>query len=129
MSSMKAKKVLVVDDDNDILDVIRIILEDEGYEVSTLDNGREVVNEVSNNTPDLILLDVMLCGIDGRDICMKLKTDPRFSRLPIIMISASHNLEGFLEKEGSADGFISKPFEIDYLVAVVNSQFVTNIAV
>jgi CheY-like chemotaxis protein len=126
---MEAKKVLVVDDDSDILDVIRIILEDAGYEVSTLDNGREVMAEVCNNTPDLILLDVMLCGIDGRDICMAIKSNPRLSLIPIIMISASHNLQSFLEQEGSADGFISKPFDIDNLISVVNSQFVTRIAV
>jgi DNA-binding response OmpR family regulator len=129
MRVMKAKKVLVVDDDNDILDVIQIILEDEGYEVATLDNGREVVDAVSNNTPDLILLDVMLCGIDGRDICRTLKADPLFSLIPIIMISASHDLQTFMSQKGCADGFISKPFDIDDLVATVNSQFVTSIAV
>lgn len=126
---MKSKKVLVVDDDNDILDVIRIILEDEGYEVSTLDNGREVLEEVANNMPDLILLDVMLCGMDGRDVCKNLKAHTLFKLIPIIMISASHNLQGFLDEEGAADGFISKPFDIDNLIAVVDAHFTTKIAV
>lgn len=126
---MKSKKVLVVDDDNDILDVIRIILEDEGYEVSTLDSGREVMDEVANNMPDLILLDVMLCGMDGRDICKSLKSHALYKLIPIIMISASHNLQGFLDEEGTADGFISKPFDIDNLIRVVEGQFPTKIAV
>jgi CheY-like chemotaxis protein len=126
---MKSKKVLVVDDDNDILDVIRIILEDEGYEVSTLDNGRDVLGVVASNMPDLILLDVMLCGMDGRDICKNLKSHALYKLIPIIMISASHNLQGLLEEEGSADGFISKPFDIDNLIDVVQGQFPTKIAV
>jgi DNA-binding response OmpR family regulator len=129
MRVMKSKKVLVVDDENDILDVIRIILEDEGYEVFTVDNGTEVLKEVANNTPDLILLDVMLCGMDGRDICKNLKSHALYKLIPIIMISASHNLQGFLDQEGGADCFISKPFDIDNLIAVVEAQFTTKIAV
>lgn len=129
MRVRKSKKVLVVDDDNDILNVIRIILEDEGYEVSTLDNGREVLGEVASNMPDLILLDVMLCGMDGRDICKNLKSHALYKLIPVIMISASHNLQGLLEDEGSADGFISKPFDIDELIAVVEGQFPTKVAV
>jgi DNA-binding response OmpR family regulator len=125
----KAKKVLVVDDENDILDVIRIILEDEGYDVTTLNNGRNILEEISNNTPDLILLDVMLCGMDGREICRDIKADPRFESIPIIMISASHNLHGFLGQKGYLDGFIAKPFDIDNLVEVVNSRFHSSIAV
>lgn len=121
---MKAKRVLVVDDDRDILNVIEIILEDEGYVISTLDNGREVMEEVKKNMPDLILLDVMLCGIDGRDVCKKLKSEPLLSLIPIIMISASHNLRGFIEEKGSADGFISKPFDVDNFITVVNSHFI-----
>jgi two-component system response regulator VicR len=129
MRVRKSKKVLVVDDDNDILNVIRIILEDEGYEVSTLDSGREVLGEVASNMPDLILLDVMLCGMDGRDICKNLKSHALYKLIPVIMISASHNLQGLLEDEGSADGFISKPFDIDELIAVVEGQFPTKVAV
>jgi CheY-like chemotaxis protein len=129
MTEMEAKKVLVVDDDRDILDVIGIILEGEGYEVSSLDNGRDVVDEVCKNRPDLILLDVMLCGIDGREICKKLKSNPTFCQIPIVMISASHNLQGSPEQKGSANGFIAKPFDIDNLVSVVGSQFVNSIAV
>jgi DNA-binding response OmpR family regulator len=125
----KAKRVLVVDDENDILDVIRIILEDEGYDVTTLNNGRNIIEEISDNTPDLILLDVMLCGMDGREICRDIKADPRFESIPIIMISASHNLHGFLGQEGYLDGFIAKPFDIDNLVEVVNSRFHSSIAV
>lgn len=128
MRVTKAKKVLVVDDDKDILDVIGIILKDEGYVVSALDNGREVLEEVSRIMPDLILLDVMLCGIDGRDVCMKLKSNPLSSLIPVVMISASHNLRPFLKEKGSADGFISKPFDIDNLITVVKSYFPVKLA-
>jgi DNA-binding response OmpR family regulator len=118
---MEVKKVLVVDDDNDILDVIRIILEDEGYVVSTLNNARGIIEELTSNRPDLILLDVMLCGMDGREVCKTMKVNPAFKTIPVIMISASHNLNGFLEQT-SADGFISKPFDMDNLISLVKSH-------
>lgn len=125
---MEDIKVLVVDDDNDILDVIRIILEDEGYTVSTLNNARGIIDELTGNRPDLILLDVMLCGLDGREVCKKMKVNPTFKTIPVIMISASHNLNGVLDQT-SADGFISKPFDIDNLISLVKSHSSRRIAV
>jgi CheY-like chemotaxis protein len=117
------KKVLAVDDDNDILDIIRIILEDEGYEVATLSNGKNILNNISDIRPDLILLDVMLNGMDGREICKAIKSDAAFNPIPIIMISASHNLQNFNILPGPPNGFIPKPFDIDNLVHVINRQF------
>jgi len=117
------KKILVVDDDNDILEVIRIILEDEGYNVTTLLDGRNTMNSIVSDRPDLILLDVMLGGIDGRDICKAIKTDDSFKSIPVIMISASHNLQGLLALPESPNGFLSKPFDISRLISLVNGQF------
>ena len=112
-----------MDDDNDIVDIIKIILEDEGYEVSTLTNGREVMQTISLQRPDLILLDVMLGGIDGRDICRAIKGDVLLQDIPIVTISASHNLHNLLNEEGSPNDFIAKPFDIDHLIKKVNAQF------
>jgi DNA-binding response OmpR family regulator len=117
------RKVLAVDDDNDILDIIRIILEDEGYEVATLSNGKNILSCLSNIRPDLILLDVMLSGMDGREICKTIKSDSAFKLIPIIMISASHNLQNYNVLPGPPNGFIPKPFDIDNLVHVVNGHF------
>ena len=119
----KLRRILAVDDDNDIVDIIKIILEDEGYEVSTLTNGREVMQTISLQRPDLILLDVMLGGIDGRDICRAIKGDASLKDIPIVMISASHNLHNLLNEKGSPNDFIAKPFDIDHLIKKVNAQF------
>lgn len=124
MAVMKTKRVLVVDDDEDILDVIRIILEDEGYEVTTLNNGNDVSKNVAASKPDLILLDVMLGGMDGREICKDLKSNSMFQLIPIVMISASHNLQDQLQQPKSANAFIPKPFDIDNLINVVNAQLI-----
>lgn len=118
-----SRRILAVDDDNDIVDIIKIILEDEGYEVTTLTNGREVLTAIAASRPDLILLDVMLGGIDGRDICRALKADKMFSDIPIVMISASHNLHNLLTEQGSPNDFLAKPFDIDHLIKKVNAQF------
>ncbi|MES2829259.1 MAG: response regulator [Bacteroidota bacterium] len=119
-----SRRILAVDDDNDIVDIIKIILEDEGYEVTTLTNGREVLTSIAMSRPDLILLDVMLGGIDGRDICRAIKADANTSDIPVVMISASHNLHNLLTEKGSPNDFIAKPFDIDYLVKKVKAQFV-----
>ncbi|MHA4895499.1 response regulator [Pedobacter sp. PWIIR3] len=118
-----SRRILAVDDDNDIVDIIKIILEDEGYEVSTLTNGRDVLKTISLSRPDLILLDVMLGGIDGRDICKAIKADKLLSDIPIVMISASHNLHNILTEKGSPNDFLAKPFDIDILIKKVNAQF------
>jgi DNA-binding response OmpR family regulator len=120
-----SKKILAVDDDTEIVEVIKIILEDEGYEVSTLTNGKNVLNVVSSLRPDLILLDVMLGGMDGREICKSIKSHAIFKYIPIVMISASHNLQSLLKLPGSPNDFLSKPFDIENLVSKVKAQLAT----
>jgi DNA-binding response OmpR family regulator len=110
------KKILVVDDDPYIREIIIIILELEGYNVSGLDNGAQVVNVVQQIRPDIVLLDVQLGDSDGRDICRELKEHSDTRAVPIIIISANHGWHTVLEKECNADGFLAKPFEIKELV-------------
>ncbi|MBB6502091.1 PleD family two-component system response regulator [Pedobacter cryoconitis] len=119
---MMFEKILAVDDDSDILDVIRIILEQEGYEVLTLANGNDVLEMVRQNSPDLILLDVMLGGMDGREICKTLKEHELFKKIPVVMISASHNLHNLLLKPGAPNDFLAKPFDISNLIKIVRAQ-------
>lgn len=116
-------KILAVDDDSDIVEVIKIILEDEGYEVSTLTSGVEVLNVIATLKPDLVLLDVMLGGIDGRDICRQIKNHVLFKDIPVVMISASHNLQNLLKLPDSPNDFIAKPFDIELLIKTVKAQF------
>lgn len=114
-----AKKILVVDDDQDIREIIMMILEGEGYGVSGLNRGEGVVETVSETHPDIILLDVQLGDMDGRDICKALKDQPQTRDIPIIMISATHGWQGLREKQCRADDFLAKPFDIAELVAHV----------
>lgn len=112
----KDKKILVVDDDPDIREVISIILDMEGFKVAELDNGMGVLSEVKLNRPDVILLDVMLGDADGRDICKLLKESSVTRPIPIIIISATHGLHTMTEKNCGADDYITKPFDVDHLL-------------
>ena len=114
------KKVLVVDDNADILHVISMILDMEGFEVECCDNGHCIGDTITSFGPDLILLDIMLGDMDGREVCRSLKTNPRTGHIPVIMISASHNLYDRQEQPCLADDFIAKPFDIDNLAKKVN---------
>lgn len=115
----KRKKVLVIDDDADILDIISMVLESAGCDVLTANNGRDVSTLVESFSPDIILLDVMIGDIDGRDICKALKAAPETSATPIIIISATHGWHTSHEKDCKADHYISKPFDIEQLVQEV----------
>ncbi len=113
------KRVLVVDDNEDILNVISIVLDMEGFEVKCCDSGQGIADTISSFNPDVILLDIMLGDLDGREVCKAVKSDPKSGHIPVIMISASHNL---LDKDGQvglADDFIAKPFDIDDLAGKV----------
>ena len=114
---MNKKKILVADDDPSILEAIKLILEDEGYEVIvTVDGG--TVYKMEKEYPDLLLLDIWMSGQDGSDICKFLKSRKTTKDIPIIMISANKDTEEIARNAG-ADGFITKPFEIEDLIAIV----------
>lgn len=107
-------KIMVVDDDQAILDCVRLLLELNNYQVITISDGR-IENKVKREKPDLILLDVWMSGVDGRDVCKSLKQNKEFKGIPIIMFSASKDVAESVDSVG-ADDFIEKPFEIDELL-------------
>ncbi len=111
------KKILVADDNPAILDALEIMLTDEGYYVDTTEDGA-VAQQIKKPLPDLLLLDVWMSGIDGRDVCKRLKSAAETKHIPIILLSATKGLEQ-IAKDAGADGFISKPFQMDHLLAVV----------
>jgi DNA-binding response OmpR family regulator len=115
----EGKKILVVDDDEDIREIIMYVLETEGYQVSGLNNGANVLDTVEQIRPDILLLDVQLGDRDGREICRELKETSTTQNIPIIMISAKYSWEGIREKECNADDFLAKPFDITDLLAHV----------
>ncbi|MDB5012671.1 MAG: response regulator receiver protein [Daejeonella sp.] len=117
---MKKKKIYVADDDSDILEVIKQILELNDYEVETSLNGLSLLNAVYPN-PDLILLDILMPGTDGRDICRTIKTDVNTQNTPVIMMSAFSDLSTIIF-DTKADDFITKPFEISELLVKIKKH-------
>lgn len=115
------KKILVVDDDPDILDAVSLLLEGEGYEVSVSERGDGVEDLSDGDLPDLILLDLILSGRDGGDICRLLKSRSETRDVPVVMMSAHSEAEKAASEAG-ADGFLAKPFEIDRLLQTIQSQ-------
>jgi len=118
-------KILVVDDDPDILEGISIILETEGYTVATNSEGEKTYERIKKFNPDLILLDVLMSGSDGRTICKNLKSKANTKKIPVIMISADPGAKSGSLKAG-ANEFISKPFEIDDLINAIRKFTVSD---
>ena len=111
--------VLVVDDEEDIVDLIKFNLEEEGFQVSTCKNGLEVLPKIEKNSPNLVILDVMLPGIGGIDLCKKIKD--KYS-MPIIMVTAkTGETDAVLGLEFGADDYVRKPFSPRELMARVRS--------
>lgn len=106
------KKILVVDDEPDIVSMLKMRLEASGYEVITAVDGSSGYDKAKSDLPDLIILDLMLPGIDGYQVCRLLKFDEKYRRIPIIMLTAKSQKEDkeWGEKVG-ADFYLTKPFE------------------
>jgi DNA-binding response OmpR family regulator len=115
-------RILAVDDDHDILEVLQFILEDSGYTVDTLSDGEKLMEKIHENFPDLILMDIMLGKLDGRELCKNVKARIDTHNIPVIMISASHNLSDVLKQECAPDDFIAKPFDLDVLLKKIQKQ-------
>jgi DNA-binding response OmpR family regulator len=112
------KKVLVAEDDKAIIDVLRIILENEGYEVFTADQGVTIHSTIKEHNPDMVLLDIWLYGEDGGEIARSIKTKHETKDIPVILMSANNETEK-ITKESGADDFLLKPFNIDELLGIV----------
>ncbi len=117
----KSKKIWIIDDDPGILEVIDIILKEEGYSTKAICNGSTVFEELRKETPRLILLDVLMSGIDGREISRDLKKDKRTRDIPVIIMTADMQIEE-KAKEAQADGYLQKPFNIDEILTVLTSH-------
>ena len=113
---------MLVDDNQDILDVLRYILEDSGYEVDTLSDGHDLFKQIEKNHPDLILLDIMLGDMDGRVLCKNVKQTAETHDIPVILVSASHGIADSMRQIGAPDDFIAKPFDIHVLLNSIERQ-------
>jgi DNA-binding response OmpR family regulator len=116
----QVKKIMIVDDDPGIRDILKIIFERNGYEVWLETDGKFIFTAYYP-LPDVFLLDRYLSGMDGLDICRHLKSQEYSKHIPVIIISASPDLEHTAIKAG-ADGFIEKPFDLKSMLAVVEKH-------
>ncbi|MEO7960561.1 MAG: response regulator [Ginsengibacter sp.] len=114
-------RILVVDDDTDILSVMEILLTMKGFDVEVTTRGENTFPKIDSFKPDLILLDVLISGHDGRTICKQLKANKQTSHIPVIMFSAHPGAAASIAEYG-ADDFISKPFDVNNLIDKVNNQ-------
>lgn len=114
-------KIFVIDDDKDLLKVIKSLLLKRGFDVSTFFDWEIAKNAIKRFEPQLILLDVFLSGIDGLDVCQKLKASPYTKHIPILLFSAFPRIAESAIHDYGADDFIAKPFEVGDLIKKVHS--------
>jgi DNA-binding response OmpR family regulator len=112
---MKKKKILAIDDNAAILNVMRIILKDNGYEIMTRLNTETLTKDIKKFMPDLIFLDVWLRGENGIEIAKRLKADKNTAAISVVLISAAADVKKKL-RESQADDFLAKPFEMTTLI-------------
>lgn len=123
MKKVKMKKrILVVDDEKDIVDILKYNLERESeFEVLTANNGRDAL-EIAESIPDLILLDIMMPELNGFEVCKQLKSNSDTSRIPVIFLTAKENeIDEILGLEIGADDYISKPISPRKVLARIKS--------
>lgn len=111
------KKILVVDDEAELLKAISILLKTSGYEVITAQDGQEGLEKAKSLSPDLIVLDILMPKMDGYEACRLLKFDEKYKSIPIIMLTAKvQDIDKAMGKKVGADDYITKPFETQDLV-------------
>ncbi len=118
---MKNKKIYVVDDEKKIRDIIRIYLENENYIVKTFENGERILEAFSKEIPDMIIIDIMMPGIDGLEVCKKIR---KTSDVPIIIVSAKDDtFDKIIGIELGSDDYMIKPFSPRELVVRMKNIF------
>ncbi len=117
---MARENILVVDDEEDVLELVRYNFEKEGYKVQTAVSGEEAMEKAQSKPPNLIILDLMLPGIDGLDVCKKLKANQKTGHIPVIMLTAKGEESDIVSGlEIGADDYVTKPFSPKILLARV----------
>ena len=115
-------RILVVEDDRDIAELVERYLQKAGFSIELLSSGREALKAIAERTPDLLVLDLMLPHVDGLDICRVVRSDPRTAAIPIIMLTArADESERIVGLEIGADDYVAKPFSPNELVARVRA--------
>jgi len=115
-------RILVVEDDRDIAELVDRYLQKAGFSIELLSSGRDALKAIAERTPDLLILDLMLPHVDGLEICRSVRSDPRTAAIPIIMLTArAEESERIVGLEIGADDYVAKPFSPNELVARVRA--------
>jgi DNA-binding response OmpR family regulator len=124
MTTASHKKILIVEDEKDILHLVKLYLEKEGFRTVTASTGAEALRQAAAEKPDLIVLDLMLPELDGLEVCKRLRSQPETAVLPIIMLTAkAEESDTVVGLELGADDYVTKPFSPKALVARVKALF------
>ncbi len=119
---MAKDRILIVDDEEDILELVQYNLAKEGYQVEIAASGEEALSKIQKRAPDIVLLDLMLTGLDGLDVCRELKKDQRTDQIPIIMLTAKvEDADIVTGLELGADDYMTKPFSPRVLLARIKA--------
>ncbi len=114
------KRILIVDDEPNIVVPLEFLMKQNDYDVETAGTGETALDLISNFKPDLILLDIMLPGMDGYEVCQKIRQEKEFSNIKIVFLSAMARSIDIAKGMGlSADDYITKPFATDFVVSKV----------
>jgi DNA-binding response OmpR family regulator len=121
---MKKKKILIVDDEDDILHFLELVLREKGYEVATASGGHEALTKAQLERPDLVLLDIMMPQMDGWEVLKLLRVDEGTSQIPVAMLSARTEAKDRVQglQEGAID-YICKPFSLQELLGKIETIF------
>lgn len=119
------KKVLIFDDDEDILAICTYILEEQGWEVSTFSNCNSIIEKVESIMPTVILMDNWIPDSGGIVATQAIKQQPKLKNIPVIYFSANNDIRSLAQQAG-ADSFLAKPFDLEELETVVNQSAVQN---
>lgn len=117
--SMSPKKILVIEDEKHICDLVKVNLEQEGFKVSCVGTGEAGLKKIKATPPDLIILDLFLPNLDGWQVCRRLKKDAETKHIPVLMLTISSDVEkGY---SAGANGYLRKPFTLDDLIVEVKN--------
>jgi DNA-binding response OmpR family regulator len=119
---MEQKRILIADDEEDVVTTLQFTLEKEGYQCLTAYDGKEALDKAKGENPDLIVLDIMMPKMNGYEVSRLLKFDERYKHIPIVMLTArTQAKDKEIGRDTGADVYITKPFEMDDLVSTVHN--------
>jgi DNA-binding response OmpR family regulator len=111
-------KIIVCDDEQEILDIVKLILEDEGFDVVAVSNSLDVESVLEQESPELLIIDLWMPALSGEQVITSLRANERLKKTPIIVLSASSDGRQIAFAAG-ADDFVAKPFDLDCLIATI----------